>query len=206
MHRTTSLKIGEKRHKAVWGFRKVAIVAALAIVGAIIFAPAIVAQGPQLARPILDRPLSTRITIEPLSEGVGAFRPLRGARGAIIHGVVQNTAGYLVPNAGVVIIRRLVDGKEVGETAVGEDAKFTFLGLEPGLYSAEVATTDRRVIAATGAFTADSGKVVNVVPVIPVSPASQFGSLISSATNSAIRSATTAGVKGVSSGLPVSPR
>ena len=208
MTSSLSFALPEKRRKAVWGPRRLALLALLAIIVAWLLGPIVSAQGPLRADPILNTPLTPpRITLDPMDRGAGAFRALRTSnRGITIHGIVRNHIGYLVPNAGVIVIRRLDDGTVVGDAAVNEFAEFSWRGFDPGVYAAELIDEGGSVITTSGAFTAGMGEVVQLAPVIPVSPVSGFSSWISTATESAINSASSAGVLAVSSGLPVSPR
>ena len=208
MNSSLSFAIPEQRRKAVWGPRRLALLAVLAMLAAWFLGPTLSAQGPLRAKPIVNAPLSNSpITIEPLDVGSGAFRKLRSnSRAITVYGIVRNHLGSLVPKAGLVVIRRLDDGRAIATTPVDEHAQFAWRGIDPGMYAAELVDDSGSVIATSAAFTANYGEVIQLAPVIPVSPVSGFSAWLSSATDAAINSANGAGVLAVSSGLPVSPR
>jgi hypothetical protein len=143
--------------------------------------------------------------MKPLEDGLGAFRGLRSDRRSVtIHGIVTNHLGRLVPNAGLIVIRRLEDGANVGQANVDSLAKFMFLGFEPGTYAAELVDGSGRVIATSGALSAGAGAVIELSPVIP----GQTGplALLASATDGVLNSAISIGVMAISPGLNVSDR
>ena len=150
-----------------------------AAVGVILSAGTVVsAQGPIRATPIRSPRAVTAEVLKPIEDSPGAFLPLRGnTRGATIFGVVQNHIGELVPLAGIIRVRSLIDGRIIGEVKVDNLAQFSLRGFDPGLYAAELVDEDTGGIrATTPAFSAGVGEVIQLAPVIPVNPVSGFGS------------------------------
>ena len=189
------------RRKAVWGPRRIVVVALLA------FVPVVSAQGPQQPRPIVGAPIRYEpVRLQPTTRGDGAFMGLRrDSRSVTIHGIVMNHVGNLVPNAGAVVIRRLTDGVAVGQTQVNDMAQFTVSGFEPGVYAAELVDGGGSIIATSGVFNAGVGEIIQLAPVIPATPLSGLAGVMASATDGALKAASSAGITAVSAGVPASP-
>jgi hypothetical protein len=128
------------------------------------------------------------------------------SRGVDIVGIVQNTFGEPVPNAGTAAVRNLETGTIVESSAIGESAQFAIRGLAPGLYSVDIVSPTGGVVASTPAFPAAAGQVVHVAPTIPGVPAQGFLPALRSATNAAISVAASAGVLTLRPGAAVTPR
>jgi hypothetical protein len=168
------------------------------------------AQGRQLGTPILGQPVRVNPIGLPLRDDVsrGAFTPNRGSRAAVLHGIVQNHAGALVPLAGVVQLRSLVTGHVVGKAAVDSMATFVVRGFDAGSYTAELLDAMGSTIAASESFTAETGEVVTIAAIIPADPVFGVAQLLntsSAATAAVVNSAVSAGVLAVDPGVPVSP-
>ncbi|MGE0039661.1 MAG: hypothetical protein AB7V01_00620 [Vicinamibacterales bacterium] len=168
-----------------------------------------IGPGPATAQPVRMAPIQLgRIDSAPILDTEGAFMPLRGSsRGMNIYGIVQNQLGVMVPNAGTVVIRDILTGRVVAQTQVNNLAQFTFQGLEPGLYTAElVNNVGGAVIASSPAFSAAAGEVIQIAQTIPTVPLTGLARFASSATSSAVTSAASSGVLAVTPGAPVSPQ
>lgn len=179
----------------------------LAVAAVLACAPTLLAQqGPTLAQPIRIAPVQVgRITPGPILDATGAFMPLRGsARGMTVYGIVQNHLGILVPNAGTIVVRDILTGRIVAQTQVNGLAQFSFQGLEPGLYTAELVSGGGAVIASSPAFSAGVGEVIQIAQTIPTVPLQGLGRFASSATSSVVTSAASSGVLAVTEGPPVS--
>jgi hypothetical protein len=168
------------------------------------------AQGRQLGTPILGQPVRVNPIRLPLRDDVsrGAFVPNRGGRAAVLHGIVQNHTGELVPRAGVVQLRSLITGQIVGKADVDAMATFVVRGFEAGSYMAELLNASGSTIAASESFTAETGEVVTIAAIIPADPVFGVAQLLntsSAATAAVVNSAVSAGVLAVDSGVPVSP-
>lgn len=149
---------------------------------------------------------SRRTTARPIEDTVGAFTPLRSmSTSPAIMGHVQNYLGDLVPNAGEVVIRSLTDGSVAAHTGVDQFANFMIPILAPGVYTAHVVNTAGVTLATTGAFTANTGEVIHLVPVIPNGPLANIAALFANATSGVVHSAASGGVLAVQAGEPVSP-
>src|SRR5687767_7206693 len=157
--------------------------ARVAALGVILAGTGVSAQGPIRATPIRTVPIqAAREVLKPMEDSPGSFMPLRGnTRGATIYGIVQNHLGELIPLAGIVRIRSLIDGRIIGEVKVDNLATFTLRGFDPGLYAAELVDPAGSILATSGAFSAGVGEVIQLAPVIPVSPVSSFASVIGNA-------------------------
>jgi hypothetical protein len=193
-----------ERRKAVWGPRRLT---ALVLAGALAWPLGqLAAQEPGTAfRVPGTRIIAAPVRIEPVdgsdAAGLGGI-----TRSITIRGIVQNHVGTLVPNAGLIVLRRLADGEAVGRTQVNSSAQFLLRGFDPGTYAAELVDHAGSVIATSGAFTAGAGQVVELAPVIPASPSSGLIAVLTSATDGALNSAMSAGLTAVGAGMPVSAR
>ena len=180
------------------------MIAVLGGVGAVINA-----QSPDsiAARHVRQAPIQVaRRVSAPVMDRVGAFSPLpRSSGGAEVFGIVQDTAGALVPNAGTVIVRELLGGIVAATTPVNEAAQFSMRSIPPGLYTAELVGPTGSVIASTAAFSADAGEVIQISQTIPRAPTAGFARAISSVTSAALSMAAGAGVRAVAPGAPVTP-
>jgi hypothetical protein len=147
-----------------------------------------------------------RMTARPIEDTVGSFTPMRNTstRSSAI-GSVQNYLGALVPNAGEVVIRSLVDGKIVANSRPDQFAQFLVRGFEPGVYTAQLVNGTGATIATTGAFTAGPGEMVGVTLVIPNSPLANVAAIFANSSSSVVDSAAAGGVLAVKAGEPVSP-
>lgn len=147
-----------------------------------------------------------RMTARPIEDTVGAFTPMRNTstRSSAI-GSVQNYLGVLVPNAGEVVIRSLVDGNIVAHSQPDQFAQFLIRGFEPGLYTAHLVNGAGATLATTGAFLAGPGEMVGVTLIIPNSPLSNVAGIFANSTSSVVDSAASGGVLAVQTGEPVSP-
>lgn len=182
-------------------------VAAIVVAGSVCVAALVSAQVPAVAaRHVRSVPVHVgRLVGAPIMNAVGSFSPVRDTAGVSIFGIVQNHAGALVPNAGVVTIRELLTGRVVGTVRVNELAQFSMHSLPPGLYTAELTGSSGAVIASTPAFSAGVGEVVQISQTIPIAPIGGFARAAASATNSALSAAAGSGVTAVTAGVPVSP-
>jgi hypothetical protein len=147
-----------------------------------------------------------RLVSPPVVDVPGTSSGASAARGVEIVGIVQNTFGEPVPNAGTAAVRNLETGTIVESSAIGESAQFTIRGLEPGLYSVDIVGPTGGVVASTPAFSAAPGQVVHVAPTIPGVPAQGFLPALHSATSAAISAAASMGVLTILEGAPVTPR
>ena len=147
-----------------------------------------------------------RLVSPPVVDAPGTSSALRVARGADIIGIVQNTFGEPVPNAGTAVVRNLETGTIVESAPIGGSAQFTIRGLEPGLYSVDIVGPNGGVVASTPAFSAAAGDVIHVAPTIPGVPAQGLLPALRSATSAAISAAASLGVLATRQGAPVTPR
>lgn len=184
----------------------------LATLAMLLCAPGLWAQqapapGPTMAQPIRMAPIQLgRIVPEPMLESTGAFMPLRGSsRGMSVYGIVQNHLGILVPDAGTIVVRDILTGRVVAQTQVNGLAQFSFQGLEPGLYTAELVGNSGAVIASSPAFSAGVGEVIQIAQTIPTVPLQGLGRFASSATSSVVTTAASSGVLAVTEGPAVTP-
>jgi hypothetical protein len=147
-----------------------------------------------------------RMTARPIEDTVGAFTPMRNTstRSSAI-GSVQNYLGVLVPNAGEVVIRSLIDGRVVAHTQPDQFAQFLIRGFQPGLYTAQLVNETGATLATTGAFTAGPGETVGVTLIIPNSPLANVAAIFANSTSSVVDYAASGGVLAVKTGEPVSP-
>jgi hypothetical protein len=147
-----------------------------------------------------------RVVARPIEDTVGAFTPLRytSTRPTII-GSVQNDLGDLVPNAGDVVIRSLINGSVVAHNQANQFAQFLIRGFDPGLYTAQLIDETGKTLATSGAFTAGSGEVIPVVLVIRHSRFADAAAIFGNSTTRVIESAASGGVLAVKAGEPVSP-
>ncbi|HUE90001.1 MAG TPA: hypothetical protein VMO26_28305 [Vicinamibacterales bacterium] len=180
----------------------------LALFGLIVATSIVTAQGPDRGQPIRVRPVTpTPERLTPIREGRGAFESVRPGRSSVtVRGIVQNTQGELVPRAGSVRVRSLVDGTVAGRTDVDRLAQFTIAGLEPGIYTAELVGPSGAIIVTSAAFSAGAGEIIQLAPVVPETPASGIIAALGNATTSVVTSAASAGIIAVDPGQPVSPQ
>jgi hypothetical protein len=204
--RMSSLALGERR-KAVWGLRRLTALAALAVLVAF-SSPLVMAQGRQELRPVAIQPITIAPVLASPAAGTDAAALTASAamRTITVQGVIQDFRGLPVPNAGVVILRDMTDGKAVGETRVDAAAQFVLPGYQPGTYAAELVGIDGQVIATSGSFTAGAGQVVQIAPVVTVIAPTGMPSVLGSVTDGALNTAMGAGLTAISAGVPVSPR
>lgn len=150
-------------------------------------------------------PISERINITPIQEGIGAFSALPATIRSRIFGVVINELGLIVPSAGTVLIRSLHDGKVIGQTQVDNLGQFGVPGVDPGLYAAELVDGAGSVITSSPAFTVGVGQIVQITPVVPQSSLGGLASIVGSSTANTVNSAVNAGVLAVETLSPISP-
>jgi hypothetical protein len=146
-----------------------------------------------------------RLISAPLMDDIGSFSPLPGSRLVNIIGIVQTDRGTLVPNAGTVVVRELMNGSVVGTTLVNELAQFGLRALPPGLYVAELIGRSGRVLANTPAFSAAAGELIQISQTIHEPQAEGFWRTASSATSVALSTAASSGVLALTPGVPVTP-
>ena len=84
-------------------------------------------------------------------------------------------------------------------------ANFSVASFEPGVYTAQVVDQTGTTRATTGAFTANAGDVIHLVPVIPNGPLANVAALFANSTSRVVNSAASGGVLAVQAGEPVSP-
>lgn len=180
--------------------------AGLLLVGSVAFA-----QGPA---PIQERilgqridvpPINERISIVPITEGVGAFTATPTSSSSRIFGVVINELGVIVPSAGFVIVRSLQNGKVIGQTQVDTLGQFSLPGIDPGLYTAELVDEGGTIITSSPSFTVGIGEIVQLTPVVSQHSLSGLSALMGSSTAGAVNSAVSAGVLAIQTPGPISP-
>jgi hypothetical protein len=159
------------------------------------------------ARHVRTAPIQVARRVNPpVMDRVGAFSPLpRRSAGAEVFGIVQDTAGVLVPNAGMVVVRELLAGTVAATTAVNDVAQFSLRSIPPGLYTAELVSPSGAFIASTAAFSAGVGEIIQISQTIPRVPRTGFARTVSSMTSAALSMAAGAGVRAVAPGAPVTP-
>jgi hypothetical protein len=150
-------------------------------------------------------PISDRINVGPLDEGLGAFSPMRTSGRSRIFGIVINELGLIVPSAGTIIVRSLGDGTVRGETLVDTSGQFQLAAVDPGLYAAELVDADGRVVTASPSFSVAAGEIVHITPVVAQRSLAGLSSLVGSSTAGAVNSAVSAGVLAVQTPAPISP-
>ena len=176
----------------------------LAVLGLCVATGAVTAQGPDRGQLIRLQPVTP--TFERLTP-IEAFEGLRHRRHtATVHGIVQNTRGQLVPEAGTVLVRSLTDGTVSAQVEVDRLAQFTIQNLDPGLYTAELVGRSGSVIATSNAFSAGAGEIIQLAPVVPTEPVSGLLSALGQATSSVVTSAASAGIIATNPGQPVTPQ
>lgn len=188
-------------------FRSLARPAAVVLlVGSVAFA-----QGPG---PIQERilgqridvpPLNERINIAPITEGVGAFSAPPSSSRSRIFGIVINEVGLVVPSAGFVIVRSLMDGKVIGQTEVDAVGQFSLPGVEAGVYAAELVDQSGAVLTTTPSFTVGVGEIVQLTPVVSDTSFGGLASLMGNSTAGTVNSAVNAGVLAMDRAAPISP-
>jgi hypothetical protein len=127
---------------------------------------------------------------------------------ATIRGNAVDIAKAAVPNASV----RLRDarlGRIVGSQMTDKDGKFTFQGVEPGSYVAEIVDENRSILASSPLIGANAGEQEVVVLKLPTSLL-QFGRFLGSTTSSntalETQAAAVGGVGAMLPGTPISER
>jgi hypothetical protein len=180
---------------------------ALAMAAMVVTSVLVAGQAPDGRQAVRLQPVSPRIErLNPVRDGRGAFEPLRERRTTVtVRGIVQNSMGHLMPLAGTVLIRSLADGTVAGRAQVDALAQFSTSGFGPGTYTGELVGPGGAVLATTGAFSAEAGEIVQLVPVVPTSRMAG-SSTVETTTAAIVGAAGGSGILAYSPGRPVSPQ
>jgi hypothetical protein len=188
--------------------RRICHVVSGAAVGTVVAATVILAQplqerilGPRVQVPAI----SDRIEIRRIEDQIGSFTGLKTTASNRIYGVVINEVGVVLPSAGTIVIRSLMNGTEVAQTAVDPLGQFAVRGIESGLYTAELVNASGNILTSSPAFTVGVGEIVQLTPVVSQRGFDGLSRLFTSGTRSAVVSAISAGVLTVAPLPAVSP-
>ena len=177
---------------------------AFVVAGAVVFAQE--SAPPRAVGQRVDvPPLSERINIRPVLEGPGAFSNPRAPRTSRLFGVVIDDLGFIVPSAGLVVVRSLENGVTVAQTEVDAQGRFNVPRIEPGLYAVELVDKDGAVLTSTPSFTVGTGQIVQLTPVVSRRTDTGLSSFLRSGTAGALYAAASVGVLAVQTPAPISP-
>jgi hypothetical protein len=178
---------------------------AIVVAGTVGFAQ-VPAPTPRIAGQRVDvPPLSERINIRPVTEGPGAFSKPRAARTSRVFGAVINELGFIVPSAGLVVLRSLEDGNIVAQTEVDAFGQFNVPQIAPGLYTADLVDDRGAVLTSSPSFTVGLDEVVQITPVVSQRTDGGLGALLRSGTAGVLYAASSAGVLAIQTPAPISP-
>jgi hypothetical protein len=178
--------------------------AVIVVAGAVTFAQE--AARPRVVGQRVDvPPLSERINIRPVLEGPGAFSNARAPRSSRLFGVVINDLGFIVPSAGLIVVRSLENGIIVAQAEVDARGEFNVPRIEPGLYAVELVDESGAVLTSSPSFSVGTGEIVQLTPVVSQRTDAGLSALLRSGTAGALYAAASVGVLAVQTPAPISP-